>query len=341
MLKKIILFTSLGALIACSEDAIQGIDHSDENTEIPMGTNSFNDGDPGQFGYGPGSIKLPGGNYASPWDIWLRTQTRPGYVIINGSEIGSGYTMIVTPWVGLAYYDGNDNGLYTDVATNTIVANLTTPFYTNLFANGHEVGNLIRANSIIMDGTTLQECEVTIDSNIEHLPVNQVNLGSGWNPLGRTIDLQGVATPQEIALLAQYGKVFFYEVEIIHNATATVVYNGTLQLENIMRDVGATGWDSNIPTGVFPDGSIARLYYYNVNSPTGTQWTHNPWTNPDPATSPLLCDSREVVFEKGIYQHEEGVNLVGVTTPGRVSMTITQGDQLWLTSAVVLRFSTP
>src|SRR5690554_168190 len=338
-MKKVLFITAFFALAACSEDVYQEIDQQNEDMMAPP---TFNDGDPGYFDALGDPNNRSGAGYASPWDIWYRIKAQPGYIIKNGYEIGSNYTMTVTPWVGLAYFDGTDDGLYTDPSQGgAVIADFTTGNYPNLYASGHEVGNLVPAEPLKMDGTTLDQSEVAIDSDINHLPVYPGNLGPGWNPRGLYFKLNTVNNLERV-ILSQYGKVFFYEVEITETATGISYGSYILQLENKTLDQGIAEWvpvsdlsSSQVEGNM--QGNLIPLYYYYANL-GGTNWQHHPISNPDPTgNGGSWCDSREVVFRND-YEFKQSVLDQFGNTVGTLSLTIGQGDQLWLNASMILEF---
>src|SRR5690606_19320497 len=190
-----------------------------------MSTNSFNNNDSGYIN-GPGGTKAPGINDYSPWDIWFKrgpdfVGKQPAYIFWNGNVNGGGeeehayspYTLEVIPWVGLAYFDGDDDGDFYDISpTKTgnsplLVAPMASSGqYPNLYANGHEVGNLVPMDLFQINPMT----GFRMEDRSDHLPL-------GNNPQPYTSDhfvFPGGLTPQEEILLRDYGKVFFYEVYV-------------------------------------------------------------------------------------------------------------------------------
>ena len=53
----------------------------------------------------------------------------------------------ITPYIGLAYFDGADDGTY---HTPTGAFNLTSGAYPNLYSGSSEYGNYVQANPIVL-----------------------------------------------------------------------------------------------------------------------------------------------------------------------------------------------
>ena len=296
-------------LTACNEDALV---EQTEQTDY-YGTYSFNDNNSGKthgMGFDPLDklrIIFEGDGYYSPWDIWYRQNQygnlQPNYIIRNtysGNEkenLVSPYTIIVTPFVGLAYYDGLNNGIYEDVATAnpTVQYNLASGNYPNLYANNQEVGNLVQASSIIIqsgDAFRIEDVDkhLLLPSGNDKFP----QFSGGWN-----FQFNGL-TLQEEQLLAHYGKVFFYEVQVTDANTGALIAHDFMHIRNdgIPSNLGimpANKWlpvldSSNNPLmGQSPIGSF-DMYYLKDPNINGTQWTsfYNLGN---------ICDSREVIFD--------------------------------------------
>src|SRR5690554_2942832 len=259
-MKKVLFITAFFALAACSEDVYQEIDQQNEAVNM-MAPPTFDDSNPG---YNDGTIH-PGSGYVSPWDIWWRNNPfPPSYTIVNYS--GGSLVMNVTAWVGLAYFDGIDDGSYDDPSLNPLgppvqVADLTNGNYPNLYTGTtvpQEIGNLIPATPILMDGSW-GENELAINST-DHLPVIQANVSPTGNPLQLFFDISATATPQETQLLADYGKVFYFEVTV---TDAVGVWHGFVEVENpgifpsVIPHWQTTGLAANSPGGASPP-----IYYY-------------------------------------------------------------------------------
>src|SRR5690606_2430279 len=101
-------------------------------------------------------------------------------------------------------------------------------------------------------------------------------------------------TTAERQLLASYGKVFFYEVEV-RDAANNLLSSGFVQAECDVTDpsfewVSITGTSGYLPTN--PPGSYTGDLFYYLNSTL-------PVTNYTNSTTPFghRCDSREVVYD--------------------------------------------
>nr|WP_298002776.1 hypothetical protein [uncultured Flavobacterium sp.] len=172
-----------------------------------------------------------GGSYETPWDF----NTLP--VVNHYFEYIRWYDdfpyIRVTPYIGLAYYDGADDGTYNTPAG---AFNLAAGGYPSLYNNGLEAGNYIEANPIILGVNTYSTHELAIMPNAafpnDHCQVQGADINP-YNPEGVFFDLidnhfvqpqvlvpgdavtpASSATPQERDLLAQFGKVFYYKIEI-------------------------------------------------------------------------------------------------------------------------------
>ena len=332
MKKSIIALMGSFTLMACSDDAIQEA----EDQGIPMTTNSFNPQDPGYYVPGAGFPPNHAGiNYFSPWDIWYRGSSSviPTYTYASMEGDGSGpFVIEITPYLGLAYYDDINDGLYQDPAQgNALIADLTNGNFPNLYKNGNEIGNLIRGQRIILTGTSLSESEVSIGSHLDHCPVVQGNVSIGYNPASRYLNVDNTATPQEKILLSRYGKVHFYDVLIYERANPAniLVSNRTMQVQVETFGDPQAAWQ---PTGVTVNefGLSHNLMYYKdlVNGP-GTNYTPNLPPSSPGAPPVTVCDSREVVFENQ-FPDVKGFPFAGKNYEVRVMMS--QGAGLWMTS---------
>src|SRR5690606_25439545 len=159
MKKILFLLGGVIFLTACSEDVYQEIDKQNEQLANEqnannggMQTNSFDDSNPG--GLGSGGFSNFATNYFSPWDLgWNRGvdyyELQPSYAFSNGGAVGenySPYTLQVFAWIGLAYFDGDNDGTFTDHFTgNTFL--LSGGNYPNLYQPNQEVGNLVRTTN--------------------------------------------------------------------------------------------------------------------------------------------------------------------------------------------------
>ena len=290
----------LFTLMACSEDAFQDAEQNGKPS-FENQANSFNDQNSGE--HLPDGTKYPGDPYVSPWDIWYNRGIdfegrQPAYLFSSGNDENiSPYTLQVFPYVGLAYYDGTNDGIYTDPSPGGSTSyNLTSGNYSTLYTNNvfngisQEIGKLIRMQPI----TVNPQSGFRMEDKLDHLPLgntpNYPQFPNGFSfPTG--------LSAQERDLLKDYGKVFFYEVNVFENGTFLGNYllhpdiitlqNGTGAWEKAETSAGSgVQLQSAIPTL----GTSVELFYYNANN-GGTVWNEN-----NPATGINVCDSREVVF---------------------------------------------
>lgn len=299
------------------------MDQQHEEAGSQYQTNSFNPEDSGQNGWhDPFGIGRLGINYISPWDIWYRNHPnpvpgfgvlQPWYLITNGNEDDpTPYDIKVYSYVGLAYFDGFNDGVFNDPNNPGVSIPMAQSLggnFPNLFGGsaatpGQEAGRLVRVtNSFDVPGFPAPKSSLRIESKTRHLAqLNNI-------PDARYPNLDGAdqgffygnLTGPERTILYQYGKVFFYEVEVYDKNT------GALVLSTLMHPFIETlpngpkpddGWKpvedlgGNHLYGDMPNGVSVPLYFYNNNLPNGTDW--------DIARDPLWgnqCDSREVVFE--------------------------------------------
>jgi|SRR5690554_114313 len=216
MNKKITLLMAVFfALAACSEDVDQELDQQTSGLEEGY----FPDSD-GSGGTKPFTDESP--HYSSPWDIneWNTEQVWHVFANLTGPDPSIQLIFAFTPYIGLAYYDGHDDGLYHD--NMGVVADFNTGLYPNLYANGHEIGNFIPANSIVMNNYGMGDMDFAITSSTTHCPVFDGNAGVSNGGQYFAIN-PALANPMEQRLLADYGKVFFYKYDIFHPSNPAVV----------------------------------------------------------------------------------------------------------------------
>lgn len=241
------------ALAACSEEVYQENDKQNE----PLASISDASGGTKPFTSAPG--------YESPWDFSL-----PGNInyFLHSNLPSSGDIVIrVTPYIGLAYWDGIDNGSY-DTPTGSY--NLTSGMYPNLYNGGNEYGNYITANPIVLNvwSPNPQTEEIGIGFQGDHCPVF-----SAWtytyNPHTIFFDVMnndvvqpaamvgGLAVPatpatfQEALLLNDYGKVMYYKVEFGHSSTPNVYTETKYVLALEVDDLNNGEWDNTFLTDTF------------------------------------------------------------------------------------------
>jgi len=346
-MKKILFF--LGEIItpaACNEDVYQEIDEQNEESGSQYQTNSFDNSNPG--GLGSGGFSNFATNYFSPWDIWYNRgaayyDLQPSYAFSNGGAISenySPYTLRVFAWIGLAYFDGNNDGTFNDINSgNSFVLN--TGNYPNLYQPNQEVGNLVRTTNPL----TFQPLQdARIEDRRDHLPMpggtfpRYQSMTPPWafGPWKDGFDFAGTLQPQEELLLRDYGKVFFYEVNVFEAATNAFVGTYILHPEIKTLPAGAAkNWhpventpgggiqlQGNLPFGSFnlyyyTDGSLNRTTYSNIGSGSGK------------------CNSFELVFDTaGIIKHQH-------TLTGSIPKTLTMDflqhtPTFWQRSALIL-----
>ncbi len=259
-------------------------------------TNSFDDDNPGDLG--TGGISNLATNYFSPWDIWYNRGAKfrdlqPSYVISNGidEESSSPYTIRVHAWIGLAYFDGDNDGKFYDYnlgLTSPPVADMVAnpAQYLNLYVNNQEVGNLVKA-TITQDFQPQQGARIEDREHHLPMPFTGSSLGTpavprypsttppwAFGPWSRGFDHGLTLTPEEELLLRDYGKVFFYEVDVFEGAAfvGTYILHPYIQtlpqgsLKNwhpvMSAPIGGTQLQGNLPFGSF------NLHYYtNMSSP--------------------------------------------------------------------------
>lgn len=136
MKKLLFLLSGVITLTACSEDVFQEIDDSND-FEPQYTTNTYT-----------GAVYDD--NYKSPWNIDSLRSVHYSFDsnVVNWENI----YVRVTPYIGLAYYDGDDDGIYN---TPTGSFNLAAGNYPNLFALNKEYGNYVQANPIVL-GSQMQ-----------------------------------------------------------------------------------------------------------------------------------------------------------------------------------------
>lgn len=237
---------------------------------------------------------------------------QPWYFFTNGNaDDPSPYDIKVYSYVGLAYFDGVDDGIFTDVHTNVqypMAQNLGGN-YPNLYggtqaAGGFEAGKLVRVtNSFVLPGYPSPNNGFRIESKTRHL-AQLGNIADARYPAFAGASegfFFGQLTGPERNLLYEYGKVFFYEVEVFDKSSGALVLSTFMHpyIETLpfgpkhdgnwqkVEDINGTQM-----YGDMPNGTSVPLFYYNDLNITGTNW--------DIANSPYngnQCDSHEVVFE--------------------------------------------
>lgn len=183
-----LLFLGLFTFIACSEDV------------APEATDTKQD-----EGMAPPTID-PLTGYESPYDIAI-AGTPIQYIINNGSP----FEIVLTPYVGLAYSDGIDDGNYDYVIVQGTSLDLTNGNYDNIY-NGREYLNLIEGVPINLAAYS------DLDASSEyHCPTIDTN--------GVLYDIIGAgATVEEAILLRDFGKIYYYKLDVI-DVNAGLIYS--------------------------------------------------------------------------------------------------------------------
>lgn len=192
----------------------------------------------------------------------------------------------ITPYIGLAYFDGADDGTYN---TPTGAFNLASGAYPNLYTGSSEYGNYVQANPIVLanhswDTPPWYTHELAVFSKEDHCPINNVNIGYNYNLQTVKLDIiknnlvqplttlgYGITpappagTNAESQLLTQYGKVMYYKIEFgrdAYNFYDDVYYALVSEVDPINNDPGE--WTS---LGV-PDSFNGDLYYHSGGTVT-------------------------------------------------------------------------
>ncbi|HLW41357.1 MAG TPA: hypothetical protein VKY82_03215 [Flavobacterium sp.] len=342
------------ALTSCSDSIYQEIDEQNNEMNAPP---TFNNEDPGHAHGDSGDSGLirMGNNYASPWDIWFRPDPlfQPNYIVQNGhGDRGSNYDLEIFAYIGLAYFDGIDNGTYTDLKTGATF-NLASGNYPNLYppSNPHEVGNLVKtvvpltsqAYPAATSGFRLEDEESHL--LLPGIPGVTEKNRYPWLSQGQIFDFAGTITPQEVELLRTYGKVFFYEVNVYDKITNAPVLLGQIMHPEIQTlPTGplpnadwkhVTDMSSNVVQGHIPPLGDFDLYYYYANLPNGTVWDMYYIINEIPGFN--RCDSREVVFDIPHSWKLYEVPIPG-STSSKLLLEIWQNSQ-WLWRNASLRLA--
>jgi len=169
-MKKVILLLGIISLTACTTDSVFD-EHDQYNKEAFMPTEQSN--------YQPMTSV---GDYETPWDFNILPVVNHYFEYLRWDD-DSPYIR-VTPYIGLAYYDGADDGTYNTPAG---AFNLAAGGYPNLYNNGLEAGNYIEANPIILGVNTYSTHELAIMPNAtfpnDHCQVQGADINP-YNPEG-------------------------------------------------------------------------------------------------------------------------------------------------------------
>lgn len=288
------------------------------------------------------------GGYRTPWD-YSSLPSLDHYFEYLGKYLGHGGHVRVTPYIGLAYYDGAEDGVYT---TSLGSFNLASGNYPNLYNNNLEAGNYIEANPIVLgdnvtsthelviranpSGTTFPHCQVdgtfvqggpTFSWNPEHIffdlennhLVQPQSLVSG---VGATVTPTASATPQEVALLSQFGKVFYYKIELglaEPNTFYETLYISAYEISNVDRssfNFSSIGYQDQPFMGDLYFHSLSNeivvdmITVFNLRATTGLNihLTH-PDNNPPPSNTYLDVNNKPWYFSTHFAGREPGLSL--------------------------------
>jgi len=259
-------------LTACTTDSV----FEDIDQQTP--TDANNDGSQYQTNSYTGGITADGeddGLYKSPWNIDSLRLVEYQH-ISNLSE--KGVYVRVTPYIGLAYYDGANDGVYKILGNNY---NLANGNYPNLYANGKEYGDYVQGNPMVLANPLLfsgnYTHELYIKSREDHCPLTNIPVSSFYNLYGigfnivnnnvvQPVSLLGYPSPSappagtidEERLLRKFGKVFYYKVEFgndPYNFDPEFYYIPLLEAEVDRPEWSAMG---------LTDAFNTSLYYNNI-----------------------------------------------------------------------------
>ncbi|SFN40776.1 hypothetical protein SAMN05421741_10525 [Paenimyroides ummariense] len=330
----------------------EDINQQNAETGSQYQTNSFNDTNPG--GLWPDGFTNISDNYFSPWDIGFNrgaayVNKQPSYIFENGDGGVDGnyspYTLEVYAWIGLAYFDGVNDGVLTNPLTTPptpIVSMAANPGqYPNLYtfnAGIHqEVGNLIRTASPLR----FLPAEATrIEDINDHLPTMNPSNPKYPAPQAWThtqgasgFDIVGAVLPQEEALLKEYGKVFFYEVDVFEAGAFVGKYylhpeihtlnDGSTPWQKVEDTPGGTQQQANVPFGSFD------LYYYTDGSSNQTSYSSG-------SGGSGTCNSFEVIVDRQNINHTEPI-LGGSVSKTLVMDFLLHHITFWQNSALSLK----
>ena len=358
MKKILLLMGGVVALTACSDEVYTDVETTEESM---YSTNSFNDLDSGFVG-GPGGTKAPGKEYFSPWDIWYNRShlgQQPVYLFGNGNINGGGeeelayspYELHIMPYVGLAYFDENNDGHYTDLylqlqgaPNNGVVADFNTGNYPNLYDLNNplgfpqEIGALIKADPIIIQPMQ----SLRLEDDVEHLPSSGLTYVNGAQipSVGFTFN-NGQVNGFEESLLREYGKVFFYSVEIYENGNlidTAVLHPDVVTLHDSTGhwvpadDTFNSGGQQMAGYDPATGNAVALFFYHNTTTApnTFTDWVPS-------QSSGNHCNSREVVFKVPQSYNTHTVVAGSVTKTLYMGFTM-HPFSLWLASSLDLRW---
>lgn len=220
------------------------------------------------------------GSYQSSWNIFRRgSEMYYNFKNQTGDFGNPGMLHFrITPYVGLAYYDGTNDGQYNYLNNllSPLVVNFTvapTGAYPNIFnPTGNEIGNFMPAQPFTLTGAGLPSYWGTVEMEMisyDHLHVNSA-ITNTKNPASTFFNLAAppapfvAATPQERNILSKYGKVFFYRWEALNPTTLAVVSSGYIMPQ---CNTSNPFWTTTGVTANLPGIGVTNLYY-NTGNPS-------------------------------------------------------------------------
>lgn len=235
-------------------------------------------GNPSNTNSGGNTTYSDDGSYRSPWDIFRRgPELYYNFKNQTGDFGNPGMLHFrITPYVGLAYYDGTSNGIYNDPAAGLVVNFNTAPTgaYPNIFnPSGNEIGNFMPAQPFTLTGSGLPSYYGTVEMEMisyDHLHVNSA-ITNIKNPASTFFNLSGppapfvTATLQERNILSKFGKVFFYRWEALNPTTSAVVSSGYIMPQ--CNTGNPTHWTNTGVTANLPGIGVTNLFY-NTGNPS-------------------------------------------------------------------------
>lgn len=232
MRKTTLLLFGLFTLFACSEDDVQDMDN--QISEDAQGV------DP------PTVPVVVADEYYSPYDSTIAGSPIQ-YFIHNNSPL----IIELTPMIGLAYFDGMDNGLYNHSSFSSPI-DLSNGDYPNLYNRGTEYLNLIQGEPILVGANGHLS-----GAPFHHCPL--INMGGVYFDISTS-----GATSEESALLQDFGKVYYYRFKLI-DPSNNLYFNtpgseGELRLQFKQTNPKTPWIDLNV-SSIFSDN-----YFYNNSS---------------------------------------------------------------------------
>lgn len=231
MKKSIIALMGVFALFACSDETVQEADKQNGSPEEQMGIKTTDPITP----------------YHSPYDIGIATSPIE-YIFENQSNLE--YEAVA--YVGLAYYDDKDDGIY---HTNSAAIDLNNGDYPNLYASKEEYG------FVSIGVSTMASPYSSFTWSGDHC-LSPLSFGST------------TLTPEEVDLLINYGKVYHYDVTITDPIGGNVIHK-------VMLQAGINGTTTTlnpkwIPLGRNESIELLPLYFHEdskeIVSYGGSDW---------------------------------------------------------------------